>query len=232
MLLATLLPGHHLQPESKDTVKQGLALIASLTALVLALVVASAKETYDTNTTTVRQLAADGLLLDRVLSTYGDQTQELRQLLRHAAETALARLWPEDKREPVNITPGEARGDFDALYHGVAALKPEDDAQQALKARALDLVTGLAQTRFRLFAQKDSSIPRPFLIVLTFWLMILLGGFGLLSPRNGTVLVVLIVCALSVSCAIFLILELGRPFDGMMRISNAPLRDALAQLGG
>ena len=230
--MATLLPGHHLQPESKDTVKQGLALIASLTALVLALVVAAAKETYDTNTTTVRQLAADGLLLDRVLSMYGDQTRELRQSLRHAATLTLARLWPNDTGGRVNITPGESRADFEGIYQGIAALEPKDDAQRALKTRALELVTSLAQTRLRLFVQKDSSIPRPFLIVLVFWLMILLGGFGLLAPRNGTAIAMLIVCALSVSCAIFLILELGRPFDGMMRISSAPLRDALAQFGG
>jgi hypothetical protein len=232
MALAKLLPGHHLQADSKDTVKQGLALIGSMGALVLALVVTAAKQTYDTNTTTVRQLAADCLLLDRVLSTYGDQTRELRQSLRHGAQLTLTRLWPEDESTRADLTPGEARRDFEAIYHGIAALKPEDDAQQALKARALDLIAGLAQTRFRLFAQKDSMIPRPFLIVLVFWMMILFGGFGLLASRNITVLVMLSVCAASVACAIFLILEMGSPFEGMVRVSSAPLRDAVAQFGG
>jgi hypothetical protein len=230
MGVARSLPDHHLHADSRDSIKSGLGLIASLTALVLALVVAAAKETYDTNTTTVRQLATDALLLDRLLGLYGEATAEQRTALRHAAEIGLARIWPQDEYEKPKLAPGVAT-DFEHLYFGIANLKPENDAQQALKSRALDLTTGLAQTRFRLFSQKESAIPRPFLIILVFWLMVLLGGAGLLAPRNGTTVVVLFVSALSVSCALFLILELGRPFEGMMRISSLPLRDAVSQFG-
>lgn len=230
MFLARALPNHHLHPDSRDSIKTGLGLIASLTALVLALVVAAAKETYDTNTVTVRQLASDGLLLDRLLGLYGPATAAQRADLKHAAEAGIERIWPSDDREKPKLAPGAAV-DFEHLYFGVANLKPENDAQQALKSRALDVTTGLAQTRFRLFSQKESAIPRPFLVILVFWLMVLLGGAGLLAPRNATTVVVLFISALSVSCALFLILELGRPFDGMMRISSSPMRDAVAQFG-
>ncbi|HVU90211.1 MAG TPA: hypothetical protein VHD36_22960 [Pirellulales bacterium] len=231
MAVARFLPDHHLHADSRDAIKGGLALIASLTALVLALVVAAAKETYDTNTTTVRQLASNGLLLDRLLELYGDATAEQRVALKHAAEVGLERIWPHDRHEKPKLTPGEAATDFEHLYFGIANLQPENDAQRALKSRALDLTTGLAQTRFRLFSQKESVIPRPFLVILVFWLMVLLGGAGLLAPRNGTTVAVLLICAFSVSCALFLILELGRPFDGLMRISSTPLREAVTQFG-
>ncbi|HEY4308373.1 MAG TPA: hypothetical protein VGN12_02875 [Pirellulales bacterium] len=231
MIVARSLPLHHLLPDSRDSIKGGLGLIASLTALVLALVVAAAKETYDTNTATVRQMAADGLLLDRLLSLYGDGTIEERHALRRTAETALHRIWPDDIDEETSIAPKAAQGDFEALYFGIAQLNPENDGQRAIKSRALDVTTGLAQTRFRLFSQKESSIPRPFLVILVFWLMVLLGGAGLLAPRNATTVIVLLVSALSVSCALFLVLELAHPFDGMMRISNLPLREAMAEFG-
>src|SRR5262249_51246892 len=115
-----------------------------------------------------------------------------------------------------------------------AGLKPEADnaAQTALKARALDLTVDLAQTRLRLYAQKDSSIPTAFLVVLIVWLVVLFTGYGLLAPRNPTVIAVLAVCVLSVSGALFLILELDRPFEGILRLPSAPLRDALARVGG
>jgi hypothetical protein len=176
-------------------------------------------------------MSADALLLDRVLALYGKETGEARELLRHAVASSLDRLWPGDAARPANLAPGEARADVEAFYEKVAGLTPQNDAQRSLKSRALDITAGLLQTRLRLFAQKDSSIPVPFLVVLVFWLMVLLGGAGLLAPRNITVVGVLLVCALSVSCALFLILELDRPFEGIMRVSSAPLREALARLG-
>jgi hypothetical protein len=231
MALGRALPEHHLKPDSKEAIKYGLTLIATLAALVLGLLVAAAKGTYDTQTSAVRQMSADVLLLDRALALYGSETKEARELLRRAVAAILDRLWPGDSARPANLAPGEARADMEAFYEKVAGLTPQNEAQRSLKARALDITAGLAQTRFRLFAQKDSSIPVPFLVVLVFWLMVLLGGAGLLAPRNATVVGVLLVCALSVSCAIFLILELDRPFEGILRVPSAPLREALARLG-
>src|SRR5262249_34218343 len=175
MVVGWALPEHHLRSDSRDAVKQGLALIATLSALVLALLVAAAKGTYDTQASAVRQLAADLLLLDRVLGMYGrEETKDARELLRGAAAAAAERLWPEDNARPADLTPGVARADFETFYDKVAGLPTKTDAQRALKARALDIAAGLAQTRLRMFAQKDSSIPVPFLVVLVFWLMILI----------------------------------------------------------
>ena len=77
----------------------------------------------------------------------------------------------------------------------------------------------------------ERSIPVPFLVVLVLWLVVIFASFGLFAPRNATVVAVLVLCALSASGAIFLILEMDRPFEGLMKVSDVPLRYALSQLG-
>ncbi len=67
--------------------------------------------------------------------------------------------------------------------------------------------------------------------MLAFWLVVLFAGYGLLAPRNATVVAVLFVCTLSVSAAIFLLLELSTPFAGILRVSRGPVQDALSALG-
>jgi hypothetical protein len=232
MLIGRALPAAHLSAESKDAVKVGLTLIATLTALVLGLLVASSKGTYDAQNASVRELAAKVILLDRALTAYGPETKEPRELLRRIVERTLQRIWPDGGAGPADLTPGEARSEMELFYDKVAALAPQkDDAKRAaIKARAMDITVDLVQTRLRLFAQRESSIPLPFLVVLVVWLAVLFIGNGLTAPRNATVIAVVVVCILSISCALFLILELDRPFDGILRISSVPLRDALAQI--
>jgi hypothetical protein len=230
MIMGRVLPEPHLRPDSKDTVKQGLAMIATLAALVLGLLVAAAKGSYDTQTAAIKQLSADILLLDRVLARYGPETKEERDLLRRGVPLILNRLWPDSGGQTANLSPGEARVELEAFYEKLAGLSPESDSQRAIRARALDIANDVEKTRLRLFAQKDSSIPLMFLVVLVFWLTILFAGLGLLAPRNATVVAILVLCALSVSGAIFLILELDRPFEGIMRVPSAPLQGALSQL--
>jgi hypothetical protein len=231
MFIGRALPDHHLSGDAKDVIKLGMALIATLSALVLGLLIATAKGTFDTQSGAIRQISAKAVLLDRVLALYGPETKEARDLLRHSVALTLDRIWPEDGSRSGNLAPGEARSEMEAFYGEVADLSPQNDAQRSLKARALQITTDLAQTRFQLFVQEDTSIPLPVLVVLVFWLMILFAGYGLLAPRNATVIGVLFVYTLSVSGAIFLMLELAKPFEGVVRVSSAPLHDALSHLG-
>lgn len=231
MLAARILPEHHLASESKDSIKQAMALVATLSALVLGLLIATAKGTYDTQANSVRQIAADAVLLDHVLARYGPETRELRGLVRTALEHVVARLFPEHG-SAANLAPGEARAQAEAFYAKIAALSPQTEALRQARDRALQIAASLEQTRLRLFAQKDGSVPVPFLVVLVFWMVILFAGFGLLAPANPTVILALVACMASAAGALFLILEMDRPFEGIMRISSAPLREALAQLGG
>jgi hypothetical protein len=100
-----------------------------------------------------------------------------------------------------------------------------------MQAQAIKTGTDIAQMRWLLFSQKGRSIPTPFLAVMVCWLTLILASFGLFAPSNGTVFVTLLVCALAVSSAIFLILELDRAFEGLIQISSEPLRNALNILG-
>jgi hypothetical protein len=232
MALRAVLPKHHLSDETKDVVKLGMGLIGTMTALVLGLLIASAKQSFDTQRNGLAQLSANCILLDRALAHYGPETKGAREMLRASVADMLQHTWPQENPQGGQAAAKEGtEGKYEGLYEKIEELAPKNDAQRALQAQALKTGTDLAQMRWLMFAQKGSSIPTPFLVVMVCWLALLLASFSLFAPSNATVFSTLLVCALAVSSAVFLILELDRPFDGMIQVSSAPLRAALAQLG-
>lgn len=232
MLLRATLPEEHLSAESKDVVKLGMGLIGTMTALVLGLLIASAKSSFDTQRNGLAQLSANIIMLDRCLAHYGTESKDTRAMLRASVADMLRQTWPEENRE-LGKTQEKARteGRYEGLFEKIQELKPTNDAQRSFQAQALKIAFDTAQARWLLFAQKGSSIPTPFLVVMVCWMTLILGSFSLFVRPNAFVFVALLVCALAVSSAIFLILELDQPFGGWMQIASAPLSDALAQLG-
>lgn len=230
MIVARRLPEPHLAGESREVVKLGLGVVGTLTALVIGLLVSSTKGTYDAQSGTVKELAAQVATLDRILARYGPEAGEARARLRTLSQSILDQLWPHDGA-PVDFSGGQSRSAGEAVYEAVVALDPKTDSQRLLKSRAQDLVVGLGPLRQRLVVNNDRSIPPPMLVVLGVWQAVLFAGFGLVAPRNATTVAVLVICMLSVACGLFLILELDRPFEGMVRVSDAPLRAVLAHLG-
>ena len=222
MFVHSVLPGHHLSADSKDVVKLGIALIATMSALVLSLLIASAKSSYDTRSNQLLQVSADIILLDRMLAHYGPETKEARSGLHRSVTAAIERFWPTDSSRSAVIDPKASP--IEGLYDKIEELSPQSEAQRSLQIQALTLALDLARLRLLLFEQLGSSILVPFLAVLVFWLSIIFASFGLFAPRNGTVIAVLCVCALSVSGAIFLILELDRSFEGLLQVSGAAAR--------
>jgi len=229
MYVHSALPEHHVSVDSKDTVKLGVALIATMAALVLGLLVASAKSAYDTRSNQLVQVSADIILLDRALARYGPETKEARALLQRSVAGTVERFWPAEGAKPIAIDPNTSP--VEVLYEKIETLSPQNEAQHAMQTQAQLLAANVGRTRLLLFENLGSSIPVPFLVVLVFWLCIIFASFGLFAPRNATVIAVLCVCALSVAGAIFLILELDRSFEGLLQVSGAPLCAALAQLG-
>jgi hypothetical protein len=150
-------------------------------------------------------------------------------LLERSVAATLERFWPAEGARPIAID--RKASPVEALYDKIEELSPQSDAQRALRSQAETTALDMGRTRLLLFEHLDRSIPVPFLVVQVFWLCIIFASFGLFAPRNATVIAVLCVCALSVSGAIFLILELDRSFEGLLKVSGAPLRAALAQLG-
>lgn len=231
MLLRSRLPDHHLSSESRDVVKLGMGLIGTMTALVLGLLIASAKGTYDNQRIAVAQLAANAIMLDQSLAHYGKETQEARDLLRASLTDLIRRTWPDESpaEQPAMKTGTEVR--YEGVYDKIQDLAPKNDAQRSLKDQALKTALDIRQTRWMMYAQKGTSIPTPFLAVMVCWLTLILGSFGLFAPANGTAVAALLLCSLAVASATFLILELDRPFSGVMQISSEPMRNALEQLG-
>jgi len=228
MALRSILPQHNLDVDSKDVVKLGMALVATLAALVLGLLIASAKSSLDTQNNELTEMSSRVVLLDRVLAHYGPETKEARDALRSSiARTLDLGLG----REEAHTAGVEQQSSGEALYDKLAKLSPKDDDQRSSKAQALSIMMSLGETRWLIAEQKVSAVPLPLLTVLVFWLAIIFTSFGLFAPRNMTVHVSLLVSALSVSGAIFLILEMYSPYEGVIRVSSAPLRAALARLG-
>ena len=225
------LPAHHLADDSKDVVKLGMGLLATMSALVLGLMIASAKSSYDAQRIGFEQVAANLILLDKTLARFGPDAGAARAQLRRTVAAALDRIWPEEGKPAGGIAAKETTAEGASLLEQVQALSPRDEAQRWEQSQALQIGSELARSRWLLFEEQQAeSIPTPFLAVLVFWLTALFASFGLFSRPNATIIATLLVCALSVSGAIFLILEMDHPFSGMVKISSTPLRVALAQL--
>lgn len=228
--LRSALPEHHISDQSKDSVKVAVGLIATMAALVLGLVTASAKSSFDDLSTAVKHTAAEVLTLDRTLARYGPETKSLRETLRQTVGNRIELTWPRDSSQPMILDPARTAGQGESLVDAIRALSPRNEEQRALQTRALDHAEALLQARWVVVGAMGSSVPVPFLAVLAFWLTMIFASFGLFAPRNATVTAALLMCALSVAGAIFLILEMDGPFDGLIRISPDPLRYAYSHL--
>jgi hypothetical protein len=229
-IIQRVLPEGHLSSDSKEVVKLSMGVVATLAALVLGLLVASAKSTYDAREAEINQLTAYVILLDNLLAKYGEEATPARAALREAIPVVVDKIWSEGQTVSGRTTPFKASAQGEAFYQKIQELQPSDDAQRALQDRIIQVTNDLMQARFLLFSHLGSSIPLPFLAVLLLWMVVLFAGFALMAPANLTTLVSLVICALSVSGAIFLILELDEPFGGLMLINSEPLRAALPAL--
>ena len=232
ILLGTLmrqaLPEHHLDEHAKDVVRLGVGLIATIAALVLGLLIAAAKGSFDTQSGHVKRITADLILLDNILQQYGPDARPIREQMRRTVDPFAHRLWHEKKTATKG--PFETDGEAERVYMEIQKLSPRDNVQRSLQSRAVQVSNDLAQSRFLLFVESENTIPTTFLMILAFWLVIIFASFSLFSPLNATALTSLSLFALSAASAIFLILELSRPFTGLLALSSAPLRNALGML--
>ena len=223
--LRAILPKHHLNDDSKDVVKLGMGLVATMAALVLSLLITSAKASFDVQSSSLRQMAASTIFLDRILAHYGAEAKDARATLRDIVTLMAGKVSASGHAGPALTIQNER------LYEMIQALSPSTDAQRTLQAQAIATAADTARTRWLLFEQRDGGIPMPFIIMLTCWLGIIFLSFAVYAPTNGTVLVTFFLCAVSTASAMFLVMELDRPFGGVIRLSAAPLHDALSLLG-
>ena len=228
MFLRVRLPESHLSTDTRDVVRLGTGLIGTLSALVVGLMIASAKGSHDTQSGYISRISADVVLLDRILSDYGPEANEARDLLRRGIAELIDRIWREGSAGSASAAPFATAGMAQAAFQKIQTLSPKNDEQRSLQARAVTIASDMEQTRFLLSARTANPVPAPFLVILVAWLAIIFASFSLFAPTNSTLIVVLFLLAASAAGAIFLILDLSQPFSGLMTISNAPLRSAIA----
>jgi hypothetical protein len=229
MRLRRFLPEHHLSPDSRDTVKLTMGLVATISAVLLGLLVSSAKTSYEDTHAEVAQLAAKFHLLDRVLEIYGSQAVGVRGELHALIESSTRRMWPDEADAPTPATPRKLLSG--AYYVALLKLEARDETEHALKAQAVNLIFDIAQLRSLMWTESKPSFSKPMLIVVVLWLVTIFFGFSLIAPPNVTANIALIASAVCAAGAIFLILELNQPFGGLMRISSEPMRNVLRECG-
>jgi hypothetical protein len=233
-VVRTAIPPAHLSKESQDVIRLGMGLVATMTALLLGLITAAAKGSFDSQDVAVKNAAAGILTLDRLLARYGPETQATRDLLKQTVAARLEETWSAEgglARVSAAMAESKATPPGEQVENQILQLTPQTDAQRWFKGEALKLTEEVLRTRWRLFGNTGGSVSRMFLMVVIFWLSMTFASFGLSAPRNATVMTVFVISALSVAAAVFLILELDGPFDGIIRISSDPVAYALAHLG-
>jgi hypothetical protein len=230
MALHRLLPDRHFDDGSKETVRLVMGLIATMSALVLSLLISSANSFYDTQAAELRKMSADLAQLDRVLVLYGPETQEIRGMLRQAVLAAHRRVWPAEGSQPASLDPAVGRAMTDTIFAKLQNLAPKTAAQGRDQDAAWQLAASLTEMRMLMYEQLDQSISWPLLVVLIFWVSVLFLGFGLFARLHLTLVVAMLVGAISVAAAVLLILELNQPYVGLIRLSDAPIRDVLASM--
>ncbi|HTW28386.1 MAG TPA: hypothetical protein VME92_14755 [Acetobacteraceae bacterium] len=238
-----LLPEPHRSRETVEFVRLVNAMMVTFTALVLGLLITSVKADFDGVGADVRGFSIQIIELNRLLHDYGPDTAPERALLREYTAAAIATTWTEEKAPPGAQRPAPSPTDtgeensalgrmLEQIGRMLRGLQPSDPAQRLLAAQARTRFESLMERRWRLIEDSSSQISVPFYLVMVFWLVVIFASFGLSAPRNMLVYVTILLCAISIASAVFVTLEMSTPFGGFVTVSSAPMRDALAHVGG
>jgi hypothetical protein len=229
--LRSVLPEDHFSDKSVDVIKLSTGLVSTMAALVLGLLISSAKGSFDTMNSEIVRSAASVVRLDRVLAKYGPETQGIRALLKNNFGTTLGVLSSGDTSRLALLKTADSIGPGEDVQREIEELSPHNAIQRQLQLRARQLADDALGSRWLALLQEKGSLPTPLLVLLVSWLAIIFGTFGALAPRNGTVIVTLLMCAIAASGAILVIMEMKMPLGGVVRISLEPMRAAFAVLG-
>jgi hypothetical protein len=229
--LRVVLPEHHLSAETKDAVKLATGLVATIAALVLSLLVSSARASLESVKAELMQNAARVLVLDRTLKEYGPESDDVRALLKASYASRVEELFSGRKAEHAKMDGKQSIAQDENIDAKLFALSPQNPTQQGLKSRAIEVNGQVELTRALMHIQEEEPMSLTLLAVLVCWMAVIFATFGLFAPLNATVVAALFVCAMSASGAILLILEMNTPFSGWLTISRAPLVETISRLG-
>lgn len=232
IFLRAILPERHLTEDSRNMVTIGMGIVATMAAIAVGLMIQGAQISFSGQRSDLIDMSAKIVFLDKLLSDYGPEAEEARQVLRSSLERTINQFWPKNGSGGAMIEPPVSKSE--TLYYQILSLKPDNDVRHGIRDEALSLTYDLSLARDSLVMGQSRSIPGVFLIVLgviLFWFVAIFFSFGLYAPTNATVISTLIISALAVTLALFMIMELNRPFDGLLRMPSEPLVEALQHLG-
>jgi ABC-type amino acid transport system permease subunit len=225
---ARRLPGQHLSSETQSAVTVSVAVIGTLAALVLGLMISAANSSFSARTDEVRQLSLQLIRIERNLRRYGPEADGARARLHEWAVAKTQQLFPEQGKPPVPSATTIAM--LEKVQDALLELKPKDERQKYLDTLCRTLSSEIIQARWALEGHTGHSIPVPFLILLIFWLAIVFASFGLFAPPNPTATVALLLCSMAVAGGIVLIEELDNPQSGFIRLPSDSMERALYEI--
>lgn len=228
--LHRLLPETHLSKETQEVVRLGTGMLSVLASLVLGLMIATVKTSFDATDNAMRSYAANLAMLDETLRDYGDAALPARRLLRDYTLRILHDNWPDKGGRPFMRENRQAGDMMERVRETIRALAPTDAGQTWLKDQALQGSTTLLRQRWLMIEHAGPSVRPVVIVILTAWIIAIFASFGLNAPRNATVTAALLVCSLAIGSSIFLVLELDSPFYGLMHLSSRPMRTALSHM--
>lgn len=228
--LQRLLPPEHLSKEKRDVINLGTGMLSVLASLVLGLMIASVKTSFDSTSSAVRTYAADLIVLDKSLRDYGDGALAARRQLRDYTTHLLDDVWRTPKAHPFFEENREAGGMIERVWDAVRTLPINGRDQQLLASEALQIATSLLRQRWLLIERAGPSVQPLVIVILVSWVAAIFISFGIHGPRHATMYAVFLVLSLAVGSAMLLILEMDRAFEGALRISEKPIETALSHM--
>ena len=230
LVLHRVVPKAHLTKDTQDVVRLGTGMLSVMASLVLGLLIATAKTTYDRTEHDIRSYAAELILLNETLRDYGNDAAAPRALLRKYTAMLLEDSWPVSAARPAQLENEASGAMLEHVREAIRALAPVDAGQRWLQDQALQINIGLLRQRWLLIEQNGPSVQPVVIAILVSWIALIFASFGLNAPRNGTVVVAFLVCSLAIGGSIFLILEMDDPLGGVLRISSGPIVGALGHM--
>lgn len=232
------LPHAHRSSEVADVVRLISSMLVTFAVLVLGLLTSNVKAAFDAADHDRGQYAAELTQLDQCLRNYGPAADPMRGELRTYVAAVIASTWPSEAPPSVAAPPGAASlsgiGESQRLGTilneidlGIRRLPATDGFHATLQADCGQLFRDVTKRRWTLIGEARGSVSRPFYAIMVFWLMVVFAGIGLFAPRNATSVVAIALGAMSLTSALFVILDLDVPYGGLFEIPSTSMRSAL-----
>jgi hypothetical protein len=225
------LADHHFEESSLAAMRIAVGLVATLSALVLSLLISSGKSSLDLVNTALQHNAVTMIRLDRTLSQFGPSADGLRLQIKNDYGRWISFLFSNKTGTPAEAETREILQSTYDIQGRIFALQATGPSQERFRDHAMELWDDIFAGRWLAFEHRKGLIPTPLIAVLVGWLVVIFGIFGFSAPRNWSMCVVFLLCALSTTTAVFVVLDLDTPFQGMVNVSKTPMMDALKFIG-